>query len=318
MAMKKRSRSLEIFSVSFLDVISCGFGAITLLVLLSKTAAVGGVESVERIAGLLKELSREEATDAGLQADSEQLSAALAESLRQKRRLQTEIEHSEKALAALQIQGERLAAKAAGLKDQLAPPTVATSADATDEKDLSVGGIPVGADYVVFIVDTSGSMKSIWDRVIRELDNVLDIHPEVRGFQVLSDMGEHLISAYQGKWIPDTAGRRKSALKLLRSWNAFSNSSPVEGLEKALRLYAKARQKTSIYIFGDEYATGLSYDVVLKTIAASNTDKITNKPVARIHGIGFSHHQYLETSERFATLMREVARQSRGAFIALD
>ena len=35
--MKKQKRNYEIFNISFLDIISCGFGAIVLLLLISKT-----------------------------------------------------------------------------------------------------------------------------------------------------------------------------------------------------------------------------------------------------------------------------------------
>ena len=38
MALKRKSREFEIFSLSFLDVISCGFGAVVLLVLISPFA----------------------------------------------------------------------------------------------------------------------------------------------------------------------------------------------------------------------------------------------------------------------------------------
>ena len=76
-------------------------------------------------------------------------------------------------------------------------------------------------------------MKTIGDRVMDTIANVLDIHPTVRGFQVLNDNGVHLIDAYRKKWIPDTPGRRRRVLTVLRNWNTFSNSSPVEGLERA-------------------------------------------------------------------------------------
>ena len=310
--MKKHARGLELFSISFLDVISCGFGAVVMLVMLAKTASVGGTEDIDRVAGLLEALAQEEKVSLELGPQLERASSALAESVERQKRVEVDLASAEQLLEELENEGRELAS-------QVAPPAATMSAEDTDKKDPSVGGIPTGANYVIFIIDTSGSMQSIWQRVIKEIDNVLDIHPKVMGFQILNDMGGHLISAYSGKWIPDTAGRRQSALRLLRSWRAFSNSSPVEGLEKALRLYVKGRQrKVSIYIFGDEYASDSSYDEVLQTIATHNTNRVTGQPIARIHGVGFSHDETVETTARFATLMREVARQSRGTFIALD
>ena len=312
MAIKKRIRGLEIFSISFLDIISCGFGAIIILVLLSKTAAVGGTANVERITDLLKALNQAEITDAKLQSESRQLLSSVAQSSQQKKQLIAGIEKNHKTLSALQIQGSQLADEIAILKAAHTPPSATISADETDRKSPYAGGIPVDSNYIVFIVDTSGSMKRIWERVMMEMENILDIHPKVKGFQILNDNGHHLISAYQGKWIPDTVSRRKSILELLRTWNAFSNSSPVEGLETALRLYSKAGQKTSIYILGDDY-TGNSYNDVLNTISRANIN-LNKEPIARIHGIGFTSGN----PDRFGILMREVARQSRGTFIALN
>ena len=159
-------------------------------------------------------------------------------------------------------------------------------------------------------------MQEIWTKVMAQMENILNIHPKVKGFQILNDNGVHLISAYKRTWINDTPTMRRRVLKLLSSWSAFSNSSPVEGLQEALRLYVKGGMKVSIYMLGDDY-TGSSYDPVIKTIADLNTNKITGEPIARIHGIGFYNYQHGDIF-RLSTLMREVARQSRGTFIALD
>ena len=48
----------------------------------------------------------------------------------------------------------------------------------------------------------------------RELENVIRIHPKIKGFQILNDNGTHLVSGYQGRWIPDTLQRRESVIKL--------------------------------------------------------------------------------------------------------
>lgn len=143
--------------------------------------------------------------------------------------------------------------------------SLSTAKPTNTDRDEEVGGIPVDSNYVIFIVDTSGSMKQIWGRVSSEIINVLNIHPEVKGFQILNDMGSSLVSGYNGKWMTDTPGRRKSAIKLFSNWAEVSNSSPIEGLDVALRKYAKPNITTSIYVFGDDY-TGSSYDPVIEKI----------------------------------------------------
>ena len=178
------------------------------------------------------------------------------------------------------------------------------------KRDEEVGGIIVDSDYVVFIVDTSGSMQQIWDRVMNEISNILDIHPKVEGFQILNDNGIHLIDAYKYKWIPDTPSRRNNVLKILKNWNSTSNSSPVEGLATALKKYSQNELKTSIYIFGDDYS-GSSYTEVFSVINKLNSD---NKNNVRINGIGFFSPG---TTMRFPTLMRAIAENNRGTYIGL-
>jgi len=315
MAMRwNRKRGGEIASLaslSFLDIICCAFGAMVLLVLLSKTDVVGEVLDAGALADYLADISAAERQ----RADGEQQRQRLAEQARQ---LEAEIQQvaaSSPDSSALQERIAELRARADELKSQAAaietPATTDPTANTDDE--VKVGGIPVDSEHVIFIVDTSGSMQQIWERVIAELENVLDIHPQVKGFQIMNDNGAYLISAYAGRWMPDTPGRRRSVLNAMRAWRSVSNSSPVEGLEKALRTYAKRTGKLAIYIFGDDYSGG-SYDEVLDTVAALNHDRNGN-PRARIHGIGFQ--QQNGVAGKFATLMREVARQNRGAFIAL-
>ena len=152
-------------------------------------------------------------------------------------------------------------------------------------------------------------MKSIWPKVTKELVNILNIHPKVKGFQILNDNGLHLLGAYKNKWIPDTPSKRNNILKILKNWNSASNSSPVEGLEVALKSYTTINQNTAVYIFGDEF-TGSSYTPVFKTIK-----KLSMKKNIRISGVGFL--SLGTTNDRFATLMREIAENNRGTFIGL-
>ena len=146
----------------------------------------------------------------------------------------------------------------ARVEESLRRATLRAPAPAT-MRDPEVGGIPVDSEYVIFIMDTSGSMQSIRAEVTDVMARVLDIHPKVSGFQVLNDNGAYLIGAYRRKWIRDTPALRRSILNALRNWGAMSNSSPVEGLETALRTYARQNRKIAIYIFGDDFS-GASYD----------------------------------------------------------
>jgi hypothetical protein len=316
--MKTKRREADVFSLSFLDVISCGFGAVILLVLISKyeLAPSPGIEK-SSLAMLEKTLDLE----TQLQTKLDRMSKLRMSIDQQSRRFETAKGQLAKETASLTEAKDRNSQNRAALeglstvlaslrrsaKAGIAPKTM------VERRNDQVGGIPVDSDYVLFILDTSGSMKTIWPRVMREVENILRIHPKVIGFQVLNDNGAHLLTAYQGRWIPDTPARRKGVLNLLRGWNIASNSSPVEGLKVALTRYASKQKKMSIYIFGDEYS-GSSYDPVLATLDRLNTNRVSGGRLSRVHAIGFISNY---STSRFATLMREVTYRNNGSFVAL-
>ncbi len=324
--MKRNNRQLEMFSLSFLDIISCGFGAVVLLVLISNNAEAPGGKDTAIMQGLINQYL---ALQAGMDALSGDLRTtkndAKAADILEKRLSKTRQDLQQQAAAAQtrlqQLTQEKqalsrlqAAAKQALSRLQAAAKQASIRPSGASIRDEEVGGIPVDSDYVVFIIDTSGSMQSFWRQVVKEVENVIRIHPKVKGFQILNDNGTHLISAYQGKWIPDTPRRRDSAIDLLSSWSSFSNSSPVEGLEVALKNYVKRGEKVSIYIFGDEYSGG-SFDPVIATLDRLNTAPGSGQPIARVHGVGFFTNG--PTRRHFATLMREVTRRHNGSFVAL-
>jgi hypothetical protein len=58
--MKKQRREIQVFNLSFLDVVSCGFGAIILLLVISKMVEPLVVEKMSKdLSGLVIELERQ-------------------------------------------------------------------------------------------------------------------------------------------------------------------------------------------------------------------------------------------------------------------
>lgn len=308
--MKPARKNSEIFSMSFLDVICCGFGAMVLLVLLSKTDVASSVVDADAVRDLLGNIVVEQTRKASNEETRRQLTE-------QTRTLEDAIANISVSSAGLDAMKARLAeqrAQAQALQSQVDSLARQQAPQSASDAVVKVGGIPVDSNYIIFLIDTSGSMQTIWPRVVRELENVLDIHPQVKGFQIMNDNGAYLIRSYAGRWIPDTPGRRKSVLAALRNWYSFSDSNPVDGLEKALKTYVKRTEKLAIYIFGDDYSGG-SYDPVLDTLTKLNRDAKSGEAAARIHGIGFFSPQV--KPYKFATLMREVTRRNRGAFVGI-
>lgn len=157
---------------------------------------------------------------------------------------------------------------------------------------------------------------------MREFEATLSIYPKVKGIQVLNDMGKYMFSRYRGKWIPDSPGRRKVILQTLRTWNVFSNSSPVEGITQAIRTFHDPDKKISIFVFGDEF-TGRSISEVVKAVDLINRADAEGNRLVRIHAVGFPvqfiRAPHLQTTGiRFATLMRELTYRNGGTFVGLN
>lgn len=318
--MKKQRVPIEVFSLSFLDVISCAFGAVVMLILLAKNGEDGDFSQDANIADISETIMALSQAETSLESLEELLAAQQAKAQRAANEgasnrteadaLETDIARSERNLQELTDQASGL-----DLVKQRRE-RAAISVGQAPERDDEVGGIPVDSDYVVFIVDTSGSMKSMWNNVVKSMEEVLNNHPQVTGFQVMSDNGEYLLPSSAGRWRKDTKGQRSAVLRAMWSWSGSSNSSPVEGIEAALRTYGSRTDSLALYVFGDDYSGG-SYDLTLSNINQLNTNKAGHK-LARIHAIGFREARRTLTGDslKFSTLMAEVTRQNRGTFIS--
>ncbi len=192
----------------------------------------------------------------------------------------------------------------------------------TQSNDL-VGGIPADSDYIIFVIDTSGSMQSAaWKKVQKEMLNILDVYPEVKGLQIMNDMGQFMFTQSDKEWIPDSPQMRELIIDKLSSWAPFSNSSPVEGIENAIKTFYKPNRKISIYTLGDDFQ-GRSINKVVRVIDSLNIANRNDERLVRIHAIGFPVHLRPGVSPnrsaiRFAALMRELSYSNGGTFIGLN
>jgi hypothetical protein len=328
MSRRLKRRETEIFSISFLDCITCGLGSVVLLLVLSNIRAPEIEQSQEDLQAQLLKLQDEI-------VDIEGQSNILNRDLKGK---QVQLSEEKLRIARLQgdlsdIRGQYHASKReADVANQLEGRLASAQQSLTDEmkrllgqgfrrkKDDAVGGIPVDSEYIIFIIDTSGSMFNYaWPLMLQKVEETLNVYPHVKGFQVMNDEGTYMFSGFRGKWITDTPAQRKTVIERLRTFNAFSNSSPIEGIVEAIRTYHSKDKKISLYVFGDEF-TGPSIDSVVKGIDMINREDETGDRRVRIHAIGFPVRpdapQY--TSIRFATLMRIVCQRNGGSFVGLQ
>jgi hypothetical protein len=329
--MVNRRRDIEIFSLSFLDVICCGFGAIILLFVLSKFAEPIIIEEVREdlqaeIARLEQELHEIRGETAVLNRELKGQKVQLSEEKKNLARLQGDLSDIRGQFAASDQHAEVqniIEEKLARAMQELTEEVQRLLKQQPKKSDSSVGGIPVDSEYIIFIIDTSGSMqRNAWGLVQKKLAETLRVYPKVKGIQIMNDMGVYMFSQYAGKWIPDTPGRRRAIISNLTTWRSFSNSSPVEGIRAAIKTFYAGDKKISLYVFGDEFS-GNAIQPVIEEVDRINQAFGKDQRRVRIHAVGFpvllkDKVGRGNTGERFATLMRILCYKNGGTFVGLN
>lgn len=324
--MARKRRNIEAFSLSFLDCICCGFGAIVLLLVLSKIYEPVILEkTTEDLQQLIAKL-QEELFD--IRGETSVMNRALGKVQLETSETRMRLSTLQKELNTVQGQyelinmddpllnvdeGELRSARQRLTEEMLnLRPFRRTPNDA-------VGGIPVDSEYIIFVIDTSGSMQQKWGWAEQKLSQVLDVYPQVKGLQIMNDNGRYMFQQYGGSWIQDTPQVRQAIKNQMRQWAPFSDSDPSDGIAYAIETFWAPDKKISIYVLGDEFQ-GNSMEAVLRQIDAINVEDENGNRRVRIHAIGFPYNftgTPPTSSIRFAGLMRVLCERNGGTFVAL-
>ena len=331
--MLKRSRETESFTVSFLDVASCGFGAMIILLMLAKPSQPSPLEVAEAApAAIISELQEQlfeirgetRVVNRDLNAKQEQLSS-IKERVARLRRDLSDVQGEFQSSKQLSDETTDEIGKLSLAQQSLTAEMQRLAANSSAPENNAIGGIPVDSEYIIFVIDTSGSMfnNPSWGKMLGVIEDTLNVYPEVKGIQIMNDMGDYMFDSFRGQWIPDTPARRTQILSTLRNWNPFSNSSPVEGVTRAINTFYAPDKKISIYVLGDDFQPGGSIRGVLRTIDRINVEDADGNRLVRIHGIGFptifaGPARFQQSVYRYSTLMREMTQRNGGTFVGLN
>src|SRR3954470_2685430 len=328
MALGKR-REFEVFTLSFLDCICCGFGAIILLLVLtdvgkpiviekSEKNLNGQIDALQRqlfdlrgetdvlnreLQGRMAVLSTEQARLAAMSGDLSKIRGEFKASKGDASVANTVETALVESYQAAPAEMQRL------LKNQ--PRKIDTT--------LAVGGIPVDSEWVIFCIDTSGSMQADnWENAQNVMKEILDIYPKLKGMQVLDDEGKPMFPGTRGQWLQDTPAQRTKIMSTMVNWKPYSNSSPVEGIGAAVQNWWAADKKVSIYVIGDDF-TGSSVEAALAAVRKYNPVDRMGRHRVRIHAIGMpdgpSSPPFI--NQRFSVLMRAMCDENEGTFVGL-
>lgn len=335
-----RRRGIQVFSLSFLDCICCGFGAIILIFVLSidsreKEKLQALIEVQRALAEKAAALTRIEAAKIEVERNNTRVTRLVTDAKLKNDSLQALIDELEKGLQREKRGHEALLVDIDELKKEIAARQKKPEHDLVlKEVKPAPVGLPIGSNYLAFIVDTSGSMRDpnhggLWPIVIRTIQTTLDQYPSIDGIQLIDGDGRFLLprrGTGTAGWAPDTPETRSAMTRILRRYDQDTVSNPVPGIYNAMRfLYDRENpdMKMGIFVFGDEFNSSDSADVVIRRLDDLNPADENGKRSVTINAVGFPttiRYQFSmgNTGLRFANLMRTVTYLHGGAFIALQ
>ena len=321
--MRRQRRNLPEASLSFLDIISCGFGAIVLLLIIAKIGDPATLAEIEQklkesIETLQSQLFDIRGKSAELDAELSSQKQRLTDTRDKIKSAKEKLKEAEADMESTAIELEEINFAKNGLEEEVSR----FSAMFQSEQNNLVAGIPTDSEYIIFIIDSSGSMEKARERMQREIANTLEIYPTVLGIQVMNGLGYYMFEAYKERWMPDSPEMRKRINDKLKNWYAVDESNPVKGIAKAIKDFHKKGLKISLYVFGDEFPSEKSIERAVDEIDKLNRPTRGGEKLVRIHGIAFPTYfaegDPRRTNERFATLMRKVSYENGGAFVGIN
>jgi hypothetical protein len=316
--------------------VTCGFGAIILLLVITKVfEPVRLEESNVELDGLIVKYEQELrdilgetdrvrrqrlSTESEIELDTEQIAALEAELTRIRGAFDDT--QSEAEIAA-EIAGQMATARQS-LTEEMER---LLGRNRPRPEDYKIGGIPVDSEYIIFLIDSSGSMRRYeWDRVVSTLQETLAIYPTVKGIQVMNDQGNHLLISYRREWIPDTAANREWIIQELRNWEAYSTSNPRRGILEAIDTYYDPNKKISLYVYSDDFSAGReNINGLIREVDSRNSRRGDGEQLVRIHAVAFpvfydvlGRDQFFNsTGADFGVMMRILCMRNGGTFVAL-
>ena len=319
---------IEVFSLSFLDCLCCGFGAILLLFILSIGSGPHGVESEVDVPTLRAMQAQLTILEDDVADQTALLESAINSEQRsiERERILSLIQELESKLVYLQQEFDSLEATLSTTEQAAA--SANRLLQSFKHEDLPPIGLPAEATHVAFVVDTSGSMRNqmtgqLHYSVVEQIRELLESLPEVRSIQFLDTSGNYMLSSRRGFWLPDTIGLRQQALQQILAYPIASVSDPERGLRRAIRDLKpslKAEDHMSIYVVGDDFR-GSTQSLLIQLDRMNPRNTSNGKRPVSISAIGFptliNPFQIGATqgNTRYANIMREIAEAHDGVLI---
>ena len=313
--MSKQRKISELFSMSFLDIMACGFGALVLILLISEFQE-SKVMEVENNANIFLEAQEEKAKKIIKVESLDKLMSLNIEDLIVVR----------ERLDVLKMELEKKSSISAKLNDlasdtdfQISKQRLKSLSAPMEQKEAS--GIKLDSRYLVFIIDTSGSMEP-WAKIVQEIDSLIQTFPDLEGYMVMNDNG----SIFHGgdPWLNPTKINRSASIGILRANRAKygSLSNPIDGLKKVIRVWGDKYKDLGVFIIGDDILDQTRrIETISQEVLKLNTDS-SGKTKVRVNAVGFltsrTNPSQQQGNKNYLMLMRELTEQSGGAMVVVN
>lgn len=324
--MRRRNRTLEIFSLSAIDLFASAMGAFivfsAILIPYYPNMKDGG-QKVERleaeIQAELKKITESDKSIKQIEAEQERrnrrrqaIEAAKKRAADQAKRVEAErsalMARTIKVDAENKLSAEKLAALRGEL-DQLKKRNAAhQQATPTRETDFSILGITTKKKSIVIVVDLSGSMKESATIVTNTLKEIIEPFHDKISFAILGYQGAGVTRMF-----PPAPGRMARAdarskigarafINILPT--AFAGSTPT----KAALLRALAYRPQAIILVSDGEPTDDTMTATLQDVTAANRDKV------EIHTVAIG--DYLKHTD-LIQFLNNLAKRNKGRFVGV-
>ena len=231
--MKKR-QDKELFSMSFLDIMACGFGALVLILLISKFQELE-IIIFENDASKLIKVKNEKILKI---KKSESIDKIINNKIDNLLILNNELDDLNAELAKRITISSELDDLVNSTRSKISEKINSISAP---EMQKEASGIRIDSKYLVFIIDNSASMidSGPWSEVLNEIDGIINTFPNLDGYIVFNDAGYTFHGS--NPWLAPSKANRKTSLDLLKinPYKYISTSNPIPALKIAINNYGK-------------------------------------------------------------------------------
>lgn len=296
--MRRRNNSIELFSLSFLDVLTCALGGVLLLLFLTMNRRTEEASAAQSRAQALQQ--QVDDTTAQLQSVTETLTADNA-------RLQSAREDLERAKKALQDAQQTGSKKLADLERTLEKAQSEFQQEnqkrLTELQQLHATLIGLKGDlrHVVFVFDTSGSMNT---PRFAEYTGLLESWVQKLNFENFNVVRfDSKVMAWSPSGTrPATPESRREAVQFIHNFKPDGDTFTQAAFQEAFR----DPQTKTIVFFSDGAPTDAHFDQILSWL-----DKANGQRKVTINTVGMGNY----FNQAYGQFLKTIAERHGGVFI---